>query len=94
MIIKYQAAQGPWQMFDDVDSLRYEKLPAHNKDLPPLKNALDFSGSISQEKEPEGGFTGRVLVEFMNSKQLEESQIVAFSPVYVMNNEGRTIETI
>ena len=97
MIIKFQSYDGTWQMFDDVDSLNYQFIERNRvlgsrtiyftgDDLP-LTSCENNIGVVVSERT-------RVLLAFMNSKQLEESEIVAFSPVFIMNNEGRTIETI
>lgn len=95
MIIKFEV-NGAWQMYDDVDSLRYRKLGPFAVDLPgdEMEQVIDFTETIGNINSDSKGNSGRVLLTFMNSKQLAESQICAFSPIYVMNDQGRTIEII
>jgi hypothetical protein len=93
MIIKFEV-DGAWQIFDDVDSLMYRKLGKFNLDLEESESVIDYTNSIHAINGNSEGTPYRVLLTFMNSKQLSESQVVAFSPIYLMNNQGRTIETI
>lgn len=94
MIIKFKAGEG-WQMYDDVDSLRYYRLDAFLPDIELENGFIDFTDTISTDGPVDSnGYPNRVLLEFMNSKQTKESQIIAHSPIYLMNNQGRTIETI
>jgi hypothetical protein len=61
---------------------------------------IDYTETLStgegdpRENSDSKGHPGRVLLTFMNSKQTANSQVVAYSPIYLMNNNGRTIETI
>lgn len=95
MIIKFEV-NGAWQIFDDVDSLMYRKLGAFNIAEPgeSLDEVIDYSGTLHSIPPDENGFIGRVLLTFMNSKQTADSQVIAFSPIYLMNNNGRTIEIV
>lgn len=93
MIIKFEV-NGAWQIFDDVDSLMYRKLGAFKLDLEDPEQVIDFTGTMSNIGCDGNGNPGRVLLTFMNSKQLANSQVVAFSPIYLMNENGKTIETI
>lgn len=64
------------------------------------EDLIDFTETLStgegdpKENSDSKGHPGRVLLTFMNSKQTANSQVVAYSPIYLMNNNGRTIETI
>ena len=93
MIIKFEVGDG-WQMFSDVDTLTYHKLGPFSVDIEDIEQVLDYTETLSQVKGPIEGNSGRVLLSFMNSKQLAETQICVFSPVYIMNDNGRTVEVI
>jgi hypothetical protein len=96
MIIKFEV-NGAWQLFDDVDSLMYRKLGAWGLELDDVRNIIDYTGTINTVHSadvPEPSYPGRVLLTFMNSKQTENSQVIAYSPIYLMNDQGRTIDTI
>jgi hypothetical protein len=64
------------------------------------EDLIDFTETLStgegdpKDKSDSLGHPGRVLLTFMNSKQTANSQIVAFSPIYLMNNNGKTLEII
>jgi hypothetical protein len=109
MIIKFEV-NGAWQFFDDVDSFMYRRMGAFDqcafnepaegvKDEDITGDLIDFTETLStgegdDRKCGSEGFPGRVLLTFMNSKQTANSQVVAFSPIYLMNNNGRTLEII
>jgi hypothetical protein len=93
MIIKFEV-NGAWQLFDDVDSLMYRKLGNFDVKLEAPEVVIDYTETIGAINSDKNGNPGRVLLTFMNSKQLAESQVVAFSPIYLMNENGKTIETI
>jgi hypothetical protein len=107
MIIKFEV-NGAWQIFDDVDSLMYRRMGINDcleyreaqgvtecnvGDLIDYTETLQSNGDNKSDADIDN-LKIRVLLTFMNSKQLESSQIIAFSPIYLMNNNGRTIETI
>ena len=95
MIIKFQTATKVWQMYDDVDSLQYQRVSPDNSELDGMEDVIDNTLTLELvDKVPPESYSGRVLLEFMNSNQLAESRVMAFSPIYLMNNQGRTIETI
>lgn len=95
MIIKFEV-NGAWQFFDDVDSFMYRKLGKFDLDAEGLGlvDAIDYTETLHSIASGNDGFPGRVLMTFMNSKQLAQSQVIAYSPIYLMNNQGRTVETI
>ena len=93
MIIKFEV-NGAWQLFDDVDSLIYRKLGNFDVKLEEPEQIIDYTDSLHNICPGNEGTSGRVLLTFMNSKQLAESQVVAFSPIYLMNENGKTIEVI
>ena len=102
MIIKFEV-NGAWQVFDDVDTLMYRRMSLREVvDLSgcPVGSLVDYTetlqsnGNSNKSDADIDGLKIRVLLTFMNSKQLENSQVLAYSPIYLMNNNGRTIETI
>jgi len=95
MIVKFEVDEA-WQIFDDVDSLMYRKLRGDFKyiELEDSQAIIDYTKTIVNGLEMKEGTPNRILLTFMNSKQLDNTQVVAYSPIYLMNNNGRTIETI
>jgi len=97
MIVKFKVNES-WHMFDEVDSLEYRCL---RYDEPPVESeyALNYIApgySPIGETDSEEAANRRQVVELwlMNKNQLAPSQVFTYHPVYLMNNEGRTIETI
>jgi len=89
MIIKFQDGN-KWRIFDEIDSLEYTHLK--NGEAADCQTAaLDYTGELVPADKPQ---EKRVELWFMNKNQLTPSQVIAYCPVYLMNNEGRTIETI
>ncbi|MDO9528027.1 MAG: hypothetical protein Q7J27_02585 [Syntrophales bacterium] len=84
MIIKFQSNDS-WYMFDEVDSLEYRYLRVGEK-IASRSGVLDYMEEPSEDK--------RVELCFLNKNQLEPSQVFADCPVYVLNNEGRTIDKL
>jgi len=90
MIIKFNA-RGVWHIFDEVDSLQYRYIGS-DRDIITNDYTLDYTDADSEDVG--GSKSIRVELMFMNKNQLEGSQIIANSPIYLLNNEGRTIEKI
>ena len=93
MIIKFQNYDGTWQLFDDVDSLNYSIIGTAKEDECFSSGTIFFTGEDEPHTNGMPYEQDRVWMSCVNSKQLE-AKIVAFAPVFIMNNEGRTIETI
>jgi hypothetical protein len=76
-----------------VDELHYRKLKDGdvNSDGDGLKSGtIDFT----KDNHYPVSENSRRIISFMNKNQIEETVICAYAPVYIMNNDGRTIETI
>ena len=101
MIIKFEV-NGAWQIFDDVDSLLYRRMSRKEVvDMSgyPVGSLVDYTETLQTNGSNKSdadidNLKIRVLLTFMNTKQLENSQVLAYTPIYLMNNNGRTIETI
>jgi hypothetical protein len=63
-------------------------------DLIDYTETLSMGEGDTREQSDSKGNPGRVLLTFMNSKQTANSQVVAYSPIYLMNNNGKTLEII
>ena len=98
MIIKlYDYNNEMWQLFDEVDSVSYRKIEGQVQPIPEAEdnaNIIDFTFSADKPMNEEMAKNPKVVIDFMNKNQAEETRVFAYSPVYLMNNNGRTIETI
>lgn len=88
MIIKFQVGDS-WQLYDEVDSVRYGMI---TDDDGLKEGTIDFTKREPMRIGPTN--SERALVAFINKNQTEETLILAYTPIYLMNNNGRTIETI
>lgn len=90
MIIKFRADDS-WQLYDEVDELHYR----NKKENEVFDNSvLDFTRNDRSGYQVGECPAQPFVIGFMNKNQTEECVIVALSPIYIMNNNGRTIETI
>lgn len=92
MIIKfYNPCDDMWELFDEIDSLSYRKFEI-DEPLPDTLqddcDIIDFTIRRPQLVE------SKAVIDFMNKNQTAGTRIIAFRPIYLMNNNGRTIETI
>ena len=84
MIVKFKSTQyDEWIVFDEVDYLRYSN---PKKDTPLLGDELNFADANCPAEE--------FQLWFMNKNQTAETIVRANSPIYLMNNSGKTIEIL
>ena len=96
MIIKTRCNEG-WVIFDEVDYVEHWEIePA--PEMPteggtftqPIEgDTLDFICGITENPD-----TKINVVVMMNKNQTETSKMICYSPVYLMNNNGKTIEVL
>lgn len=92
MIIKVRDGNN-WVLFDEVDSLRYH---VEGEGFVMTDATLNFLGEDSASPLPEslGSGGNRWSLLFMNKNMTEETHVLANSPIYLMNNDGKTIERL
>ena len=86
MIIKFKSGKR-WVFFEGEDHLEYEELS---------KEPGGADSTILQFDPPESmpGGGPRMVVSFFTKNATERTVIFAHSPIYLMNDQGRTVETI
>jgi hypothetical protein len=87
MIIKFKS-NGTWVVFGEVDHVEYNK-----SDFDPQKDAVS-SGVIIYDPADDQPVVNRISMGFFTKNMNEATQIIACSPIYLMNDQGRTVETI
>jgi hypothetical protein len=86
MIIKFQS-KNRWVYFGDVDQCEHEVLGN--------AGCSAYDESVSVYQPPPGERPAERFVELVFSQGKPEGRIVyAYSPIYLMNNEGKTIDVI
>lgn len=85
MIIKFKS-KDTWVIFGEIDHVEYSYMGQQDEVSP---KAIVFDPAEDQA-EP----AIRVGIGFFTKNMTEATQVVAFSPIYLMNDNGKTIETI
>jgi len=78
--------KGEWIMFDEINYLKWVVITAPSNERDKSSGTLDFTEKDSPAAE--------IQICFMNKNQLLESEVWANSPIYILNNEGKTIERL
>lgn len=92
MILKFRTAEG-WMIYGELDSVEYKQVPdciGKNTNIPVAIDVLDFTGGIDY---PIANGDKR-QVNFFSKYMNAQTCIIAYTPIYLMNDEGRTVETI
>ena len=85
MIIKFQE-KDRWVMFGEVDHIEYE--PVKHSEDPMTTTAICYESP--NDERPHALYE----VSFYTKNMNEATVIWAFNPIYIMNDQGRTVETI
>ncbi len=86
MIIKFKERDS-WVIFGEIDHLEYQELGKATNQAVDSSVLLYMPGNYPAE----GKYIG---LSFFSKHMSKATVIHAFSPIYLMNDEGRTIETI
>ena len=96
MILKCSRKEfGSWKIFDDVHSLKYEYRSAKNYGSKMIEEYSfpDTTTLIWDESELCKKKAGNLLVlEFISNG--DRYNVITFFPVFLMNDEGKTIERL
>jgi hypothetical protein len=88
MIIKFAHGKGEfetWEVFGDIDHYSFcQHFPLPVKDI--LVDRLDFTEDENENK--------RWDILFFSKNMTEATEIVAHSPIFILNDEGRTVDKI
>jgi hypothetical protein len=87
MIIKFREKER-WVVFGEIDHVEYEELGKPD-------GAVGVSSSIMCYEPPDLPVIGKYhQVSFFTKNMAEATVVRAYSPIYLMNDQGRTVETI
>lgn len=87
MIIKFKS-KDTWVVFGEVDHVEYNET-----DFDPQRGVVS-SGVIVFDPPSDQPVVRRVGMGFFTKNMNEATEIIACSPIYLMNDNGRTVETI
>jgi hypothetical protein len=88
MIIKFQE-KDKWVVFGEIDHVEYEEIKGCG-DAPEA-----VSSKVMVYDPPSLPAIGKCWTVSFFSKNMTEATIIqAYSPIYLMNDQGRTVETI
>jgi hypothetical protein len=85
MIIKFRS-KDTWVIFGEVDHIEYNEI---NPDKDKISN-----DAIIYDPPNDYPDSNRVGIGFFTKNMNDATQVVAYSPIYLMNDQGRTVETI
>ena len=84
-----------WVMLDGINSIRYERIPP-DVGICVREDVLDFTLSAKNPTTTQIG--GEEVAykrwEIWFGSNMKETQMLAVSPVYIMNDLGKTVETL
>jgi hypothetical protein len=86
MIIKFKS-EDTWVVFGEIDHVEYGDIDIEKDGVHP--DAIVYDPPSDQE--PVGKQVG---IGFFTKNMNDATQVVAYSPIYLMNDQGRTVETI
>jgi hypothetical protein len=84
MIIKFQE-KDKWVIFGEVDHIEFYPVPRSEETI--------ASSVLCYDSPNDGEIHGLYDVKFFY-KNNGATRIQAYSPIYIMNDQGRTVETI
>lgn len=89
MILKVVQPNGAVEMFDGFDRISAKTLD-HNEPIAVMSNCIDFTDRLLNEQE--STFVKTEIWLMKGDKTI--NQIIAFKPVYVLSDEGKTIDKL
>jgi len=91
MIVKFQE-KNRWIVFGEIDHVEYEEIKRDSDNT----GEGDKGDALVYEPPYSSGENGNRLIEmsFFTKNMTEATVINAYSPIYLMNDQGRTVEII
>jgi hypothetical protein len=90
MIIKFKS-KDTWVVFGEVDHVEYRNMTAKGED--PKKMGIS-SDVILYEPADDGAVVEWFGMGFFTKNMTESTEIIACAPIYLMNDQGKTVETL
>ena len=88
MIIKFKSGD-TWVMFGEVDHVEYNDI-----DYNPKSDAVRSEVIVYDPPNDQAAIGKWVGLGFFTKNMNESTEVIACTPVYIMNDQGRTVETI
>jgi len=88
MIIKFKSGK-TWVVFGEVDHVEYNDI-----DLDPKKDAVNSDVIVYEPPDDQAAIGKCVALGFFTKNMNASTEVIAYSPIYLMNDQGRTVETI
>jgi len=90
MILKVLTEHGEWELFDNFDRLKYNELGKDEKPTVYIGNCWD----VTEYQKAHISESNKKLNILLWRDGSIATQIISQQPVYVLNNNGKTIEKI
>lgn len=88
MIIKFQSGES-WVVFGEVDHVEYRDI-----DFDPKRDVGSADVLVYDPPRNQATVGKWVSMEFFTKNMNAATEIIACTPIYLMNDQGRTVETI
>lgn len=87
MIIKFKSGD-TWVVFGEVDHVEY-----NDSDYDPMRSGVR-SDVITYDPPNDQAKVKWIWMGFFTKNMTAPTEVIACSPIYLMNDQGRTVETI
>jgi len=88
MIIKFKSGS-TWVVFGEVDHVEYNDI-----DYDPKKVGVRSEVIVYDPPDDQPVIGKAVGLGFFTKNMNASTEVIAYSPIYLMNDQGRTVETI
>lgn len=89
MIIKFQE-NNRWIVFGEIDHIEYEEIKKGEEEV----QGCDKGSTLVYQPPYSSGESRFMELAFFTKNMTEATVINAYSPIYLMNDQGRTVEII
>ena len=91
MIIKFKD-KDTWVVFGEVDHVEYRNMTAAGEN----PNQMGISSDVLQYRPSDDhpAVGDWIEMSFFTKNMTEATRVIACTPIYIMNDQGRTVETI
>lgn len=88
MIIKFREKDS-WVMFGDIDHIVYKQVYIEDEECVRAEESPLYYEAVTGDEHAH-----KMRLDFFSKNMTEATIFFAYSPIYIMNDNGKTIETI
>lgn len=88
MIIKFREKDS-WVIFGEIDHIVYKQVYSEDDEKVREGESPLYYEAVTGDEQPH-----KMRLDFFTKNMTEATIVFAYSPIYIMNDNGKTIETI